>query len=383
MDKNDIKYNTPLTEYLYAKAGSMRLPLSGTFELTPQCNLECRMCYVRKTAQEVAMHSRNAMSLEDWLALAEEAKKRGMLYLLLTGGEPFLWPDFWELYEKLIEMGFLVSINSNGTLINEEVVTRLKKKPPMRINVTLYGASDETYKALCGRDNMFDRVDTAISLLKDAGILVKLNCSLTPQNVGDLEAINNYAKERNLVLSVATYMFPPVRRDESMVGQNDRFTPQEAAKYRIEDIRLQNDEEYFKGYLQSIVNGIVPPPGLDESCVDPVDGKVRCRAGKACFWITWDRYMTPCGMMQEPKVDLTELSFSSAWEKLCVVTDDMRLSGTCQECSNQKVCHACAAMAMAETGRTDGIPKYLCEQTLAMQSIARQELEKLGIPLEE
>ena len=57
------------------------------------------------------------MTLERWLEVAEQARASGLLYLLLTGGEPFLWPDFWPLYERLTEMGFVLSINTNGSLI--------------------------------------------------------------------------------------------------------------------------------------------------------------------------------------------------------------------------------------------------------------------------
>lgn len=85
-----------------------------------------------------------------WLELARQAKEQGMLYLLLTGGEPFLYPDFWMLYEELVKMGFVISINSNGSLIDEKIIEKLKKYPPARINITLYGASDETYERLCG-----------------------------------------------------------------------------------------------------------------------------------------------------------------------------------------------------------------------------------------
>ena len=91
-------------------------------------------------------------------------------------------------------------------------MARLAEHPPTRINITLYGAGNETYEALCGRSGMFDRVDRAITLLRQAGILVKLNCSLTPHNAGDLEGIVSYAAERDLILEVNTYMFPPLRR---------------------------------------------------------------------------------------------------------------------------------------------------------------------------
>lgn len=279
--KQPERYVEPrLTQYLFDRASRTLTPLSGTFELSPVCNLACKMCYVRKTPAEVAASPRPPVGLIQWLSIAEQARDAGMLYLLLTGGEPFLWQDFWPLYERLSTMGFLISINSNGTLLDEARVARLAEHPPTRINITLYGAGNETYEALCGRSGMFDRVDRAITLLRQAGILVKLNCSLTPHNAGDLERIVSYAAERDLILEVNTYMFPPLRRDPAMVGRNDRFTPAETAHYHMERYRLQRGEEDFTRFLQNILRGIAPPPGLDEDCVDPVDGTISCRAGQ-------------------------------------------------------------------------------------------------------
>ena len=74
-----------LTEYLHTKASRLGIPLNGTFELTPLCNMNCRMCYVRmdREQQESIAPLRTA---EEWLELGRTAKERGMTYLLLTGG---------------------------------------------------------------------------------------------------------------------------------------------------------------------------------------------------------------------------------------------------------------------------------------------------------
>ena len=370
------KKSLTLTDYMLHKASIKKIPLSGTFELSPVCNFSCKMCYVRKTAEEVQRHPRPVMKLEQWLKIAEEAYEAGTLYLLLTGGEPFLWPDFWTLYEKLVRMGFLVTINTNGSLIDEEVLERLKNLPPKRINITLYGASDETYKKLCGADHVFSRVDRAIMKLKNAGIQVKLNCSLTPENVGDLEEMVQYARERELILQIAPYMFPPVRRDPQMVGRNERFTPEESARYRLEAFRLQNGEARYREHLKAILEGSVPPPGLDENCVDPLDGKIRCRAGNASYWITWDGKLTPCGLVSDPYVDLYAAGFQEAWKQLAEICSRLSLSGVCSKCPNHELCHACAAMAIAETGSISGIPEYLCRTVEAMKEIAEQEIRK-------
>lgn len=373
MKAEEIHYETPLTNSLFHRASQRKIPLSGTFEVSPMCNFDCKMCYVRLSKEQVESHSRKMLTLDQWKRLAGEAEKKGLLYLLITGGEPFLWPDFWELYEYVSRKGFVVSINSNGSMIDESAVERLKSCPPSRINITLYGATNETYERLCQTQNGFTKVDKAIQALKAAGIQVKLNCSLTPYNVCDLEKMIRYAEEQQVIIETNTYMFPPLRKDPGSIGVNNRFTPEEAAQWQLKRYRLQYGEEKYKTFAEGICKGLINPMGLDESCYDPVDGKVRCRAGSAAFWITWDGYMTPCGMMPDPKSDVVENGFEKSWEKVIADTEKICLSGVCSECKNKGICHSCAAMAMAETGEFGKIPTYLCRMMEAMKKIVEKK----------
>ena len=111
-----------------------------------------------------------------------------MLFLLLTGGEPLIRTDFRYLLTELKKMGLLVSVNSNGSLIDRDWLDFFRHEPPFRFNITLYGGSEETYERLCGRP-MFGRVTENIRALRQLGIGVKLNASMTPYNVADMEAM--------------------------------------------------------------------------------------------------------------------------------------------------------------------------------------------------
>lgn len=358
---NSVPVAPAITEYLYRKAATAGIPLSGTFELTPVCNMDCKMCYVRLSPQQQAA----AGPLSDekrWLKLAQEAKDAGMLYLLLTGGEPFLHPQIRQIIEGLHQMGLLISVNSNGTMISEETVRWMKDCPPVRINISLYGASDRTYERLCGNPRGFTQVTNAIKLLKEAGIPVKLNCSLTPHNAADLPRMVDFAKENDLVLQVATYMFPPVRKDGTMVGKNDRFSPLEAAYYMAyaEYLTLGADR-FLAGEGQ-----IVVPDQLQESCEG--DG-VRCRAGKCSFWITWQGNMTPCGMFPtEGSPNVFTGAFRDAWEQVKEATAQIRLPAKCAGCSAKDSCRACAAMVITESGSFQKVPQYRCDMIGAYQA---------------
>ena len=247
MSEEQIWRNTSIENQLYKKAEKNKIPLSGTFELSPVCNFNCKMCYIRMSAEEMKKHQDEAMTLEKWKEIADQAKKAGMLYLLLTGGEPFLWPDFWELYDYLNKLGFVISINTNGSLIDENMVARLCENPPSRINITLYGSSEETYERLCGNRAGYTRTIQAIKALKAAGILVKLNGSLTPYNANDLEEIVQFAKENDLLLEATPYMFPPLRKDPDRFGENDRFTDEGLFSFMLEQISKINDRFRAQG----------------------------------------------------------------------------------------------------------------------------------------
>ena len=246
-------------------------------------------------------------------------------------------------------------------MIDEATVAWLKNCPPVRINISLYGASNETYARLCGNPKGFTQVTNAIALLKHAGISVKLNCSLTPHNAQDLQDMVRYANENDLLLQVATYMFPPVRKDSTMTGNNDRFSPEDAAYYMAYAEYLTSGEAGFsEGEIST----------ADEPCEG--DG-VRCRAGRCSFWITWQGNMTPCGMFPtQGSPNVFDIPFQTAWEQVKRDTAQIRLPAKCAACSAKDTCRACAAMVITESGRFDAVPQYRCDMMHAYHQQRRK-----------
>ena len=362
-----IPVEPKLTEYLYRKASRTKTPLSVSFELTPVCNMACRMCYVRmdKKQQESIAPLRSA---SEWLAIAEQARTHGLLYILLTGGEPFTHPEFREILSGLHERGFIVSINTNGTMIDESVVEWLKLTPPSRINLTLYGSSDETYARLCGKADGFTRVSSAIGLLQDAGIPVKINVSLTPYNADDLEGIFAFCKERRLLISATSYMFPPLRRDNTCIGYNDRFSPEEAAYYAAKIESLLNGEKAFlkraeEGNFAELAAAV--DDDCEHDCAGEGDG-IRCRAGKCSGWVMWDGKFVACGMIPDDYApNVFDVGYMNAWKIITEKTDEIRLPAACRSCDLRDTCKACAAMVYTESGDYHTVPKYRCRMAHA------------------
>jgi len=135
----------PLVRELHRRAAILRQPVNGTFELTERCNLTCRMCYVYQAPSDRVRRA-TELSAAAWLEMAHHAVDNGMVFLLLTGGEVFLRPDFFELYTPLTRMGLVVTLFTNGTLITGTLAARLAEAPPGRTEITLYGATAATYE---------------------------------------------------------------------------------------------------------------------------------------------------------------------------------------------------------------------------------------------
>ncbi len=383
-----IPVEPKVTEYLYRKASARKTPLSVALELTPVCNMACRMCYVRmdKRTQESIAPLRCA---EEWISISEQAREQGLLYILLTGGEPFMHPEFRKILSGLHEQGFIVSINSNGTLIEEKTVEWLKITPPSRINITLYGASDETYASLCVKKDGFTKVSRAIELLQEAGIPVKINLSLTPWNAQDLEGIFAFCREHKLLISATSYMFPPLRRDRTCIGRNERFTPEEASYYAAKIESLLNGEEAFLKRAEE-GNFTALAAKADEECGEGFDGcegegeGIRCRAGKCTAWVTWEGRLLPCGMIPDDHApNVFAVGYMEAWKAVTKKADEIRLPATCRSCELKDICKACAAMVYTETGNYHTVPEYRCRMTHAYPGQVLKLAEKIKTKIEE
>ena len=335
---------------LFSEADKKSIPLSGAFELTSRCSLDCKMCYVHRKENDCEAIKKEK-DTQWWMKLTEEAKDAGMLMLLLTGGEPLLRKDFEEIYLNAKRNGLLVSVNTNGMLIDDSKVKFFADNPPQKLNITLYGASADTYRELCGNGDAYEMVTDAIKKLHEAGVKIKLNCTVTQHNRHDVEKINAFAKELKIPIQTVTYMFPPVRAG----GEAPRLLPEEAAKLHFDCHMVDWGKEKFAKHLNTKAN-LCRKPLETESCGEAIP----CRAGLSTFWVTWDGKMSPCGMMTTPMVDIP--NFNDAWNDIKESRKRIFLPLECHSCELRNYCDMCAAVSLAETGHFDRVPEYACKK---------------------
>ncbi len=354
----DIRQDSTLIErQLFDYAASHNQAIYGNLELSPLCNMDCDMCFVRLSRSEMEKQGR-LRTVEEWKALTNQLVKTGVLFIQLTGGEPLLYPGFKELYMHLRRQGMVVTVNTNGTLLDEEWADFFAQMPPRRINITLYGADDGAYEELCHHKGGFQKVLRAVTFLKARNVDVKLNGSLVKRNGGEWQRLVEIAQQLQVPIKIDTYMFPATRERQKPYNLQSRLEPEEAGGADIEIKRAVMGEKEFKGYSYSFLHDLSKTEERD-----PQPLPMTCLAGKCSFIVNWQGELRPCIIMPTPSVPVFEMGFQKGWEKIVEETAQIRFSPKCGGCKLRSVCTVCAANTLMETGNQEEAPDYVCRFT--------------------
>ena len=362
---------TTVERMLLDQARRTYTPANGSIELLPLCNMNCDMCYVRLSREEMERQGR-LRTADEWLEIGRQMKEAGVLFLLLTGGEPFLYPDFRRLYLELRKMGMIITINTNGTLIDEDLAVFFGKYKPRRVNITLYGTDEETYAGLCHYPGGYEKTLRGIRLLREHGVDVKVGGSLTRANRADLDKLLDVEKELGIPVRVDTYMMPATRERSLPYNMQSRLDPEEAARARIHALKREMGPELFPQYVRQSVYRADHPES-----VESVPGHMSCMAGQCSFTINWQGEMLPCVILSEPAVSVFDMGFEAAWKYIVEETHKILLNAKCTSCHMRHLCRTCAASALLETGSYSGVPDYMCRYAEESLRILREEWENI------
>lgn len=348
-----IEYG-PLVQELLKRAALVRQPARGTFELTKRCNLSCSMCYVKHTAVDKIQQGKE-LSTTEWLSLTQSAVDNGMVFLLITGGEVFLRPDFFDIYEPLTRMGIILTVFTNGTLITKSVAQRLAESPPSRIEITLYGATSKTYETITGVSGSYARCCKGIEALASYSIPLGLKTTITQYNIKELEAMREMARKWGLPFTAGWLLSKRPDGAPSDV-ENCRLPVLDSITLEASDRAAANDWS---------------EASLRESTTLSSDN-FYCQAGKSAFTISPSGEMNICLDLPLPAVKPLQIGFSSAWTEVQKYRNSSPpMSPVCISCDKRVYCGRCPAWSLMENGTlTEPVP-YLCE-------IAKARKERYG-----
>ena len=324
----DYRRYDAVRKFLSFKARDKGIPISGSFELTPLCNLDCRMCYVHLNREQ--MHGAQLLTTAQWQDIMQQAIAAGMMYARLTGGECLTYPGFRELYGFLHSKGIETAILSNGILMDAEMVDYLAAHPPAAVQITLYGASEEAYERVTGK-RVFTRVMENIRRLNAAQI--PLSIAVTPNEfMTDGEEVIRLLHEEGLTFAINAGLMPPREETGRKLADAglDAYVAMMKLRMALKGQQLEPDCDPES----------LPDPGSETSTATK---GVRCGAGRSGFAIDWQGRMRPCNTFPCEPVEVLELGFPEAWKRTNHTALNYSLPAECEGCTYKGVCKHCVA----------------------------------------
>lgn len=320
-------------------AGAQRLPLAGSLALTHRCNFKCVHCYAARPVLPPELGTGRLTELVD------EMSDAGCLFLLITGGEPLIHPDFKRLYARIRERGMLVSVFTNGSRIDDETIELFRDLPPRMVDVTLYGYSEETYRAVTGVAGMRERVWRAVERMMENGIRVAVKTVVLSINQHEFHDIQAQAKAWGLRFRMDAMLFGRLNGDRSPLQY--RLHPEAAAALEFSDAKRT---EQWKVY------------GEKFTVSDPDSRLYRCAAGVWSFHLDPAGSLQPCLMASHIAHNVAHTPFMEGWKRLTADMSSRKVASNsqCASCDKRAYCGYCPPFAHLESGDECSRSDYLC-----------------------
>ena len=335
-----------VSAYQDRKAREIGLPRSGLFELTPLCNLDCKMCYVHLNRNQ--LQGKELLSVDQWKKIMLDAHALGMTNVTLSGGECLTYPGFDEIYMFLRGMGIQPNIKTNGILLHDKRISFFKKYKPRSINVSLYGSSNEAYENVTGY-RVFDTVYDNLQKLKNIEFPVSLSITPSMYMFDDMPEMLKLVRQLGFTSSFNIALFEPR-------GETGREIQDLSPEQYAEIYKMVSPEEASK--MSSIEDDDLPECGISG---DPSFG-IRCGAGRSSFNVSWNGNLTSCDNLRSLRVNLLKKSFSEAWNLVHEDAISYPLPIECTNCAYDKVCFSCAAF------RGNGAEKGHCNPAICKRT---------------
>jgi len=309
------------------------------WEVTAACNLSCDYCRASATASP----DEAELSTEDAMAFIDQvAPERPMM--ILSGGEPLLRTDLFDLAKYATDRGVQVSLASNGTLITPETVDKIKEAGIARVSISLDGPTPEVHDAVRGPGS-FDLAMRGIENLRGK-VDFQINMTITKENLDAVCATMDLAERLGAVAFHLFFLVPTGRgREEELVTPEEqdgilRWVAKECKQRRIE-VKVTCAPQY----------GRVVREVLTESERKRMMGS-SCLAGTGFVFVSRTGDVCPCGYLPVVAGNVREESFPDIWKSSPVFLDlrKRELKGRCGRCDYRKVCGGCRARAYAKTG---------------------------------
>jgi heme b synthase len=331
------------------------------WETTRRCNLACKHC--RAVAEDHPYD--NELDTQASFRLLDQIKEVGDPIIILTGGEPLLRDDIFEISAYGTKLGLRMVMAPNGTLITPETAQKMKSSGIKRISVSLDGSSPETHDAFRGVEKAFENTIQGVEIAKAAGIEFQINTTITKTNLDQIPKILALAEELGAVAH-HIFLLVPTGRGKYIVDSEINAKEYEETLNWFYDQRektsLQLKATCAPHYYRILRQRARQDGKKVTFETHGLDAVTRgCLAGTGFCFISHVGRVQTCGFLDVTCGDITQQTFKEVWENSQVFTELRNfgnLEPKCGICEYNRVCGGCRARAYEATGN------YLAQEPL-------------------
>ncbi len=338
-----------------------RIPINGAIEVTHRCPMICAHCYNNLPMSDQQALLRE-LSAEEHCRILDEMAEAGCLWLLYTGGEIFAREDFLDIYTYAKQQGFLITLFTNGILVDERLADYLVRYRPLSIEITLYGSTKETYEAVTSVPGSYEKCLRGIRLLMERDLPVELKTLVVLTNKHEIWDIKRFAEDELGLEFKFDAMINP-RLDHSQEPLALRLTPEEVVSLDVQDSSRLAEWHRFCAYYTAPIS----EPG---QCVE----LYQCGAGVSSFAIDPSGMLSVCGLSSGDSYDLKQGTFRDGWEDSVFRRRQKKITRQtkCVACEIKTMCGMCPANGELENGDPEEPVDFLCR-------VAHLRSYKLGL----
>ncbi len=328
---------------IWEKMRTQHLPIHGSIELTRRCNLKCPYCYLRfarNTPPE------DELSREEIFSLFDQFAGEGCVFLTFTGGEPLALDDFHTIYLNALRKGFLVTIFTNGTLIDREMADFFARYPPFHIDITVFGATEKTYEQVSGVKGSYRQSQTAIQLLSQKKIPFGLKSVINTLNHHEIGEMKTQAGDLGQIFRFDSLICPQL--NGSREGIQHRLSPEEIVRTD------RRDKDRWEEWVEF-------------ACRDRASAGdrrlYRCGGGLYSFHVNSSGRLSICTLDTNYQYDLKKGTFHEGWHTFIprIRAIQANEKSVCGNCKLSSICTVCPAWSKMETGEPDRSVEFLCQ----------------------
>jgi heme b synthase len=328
-------------------------PRLVAWETTRNCNLACVHCRASATCGPYSgeLDTRAAFSLLDQIS------EVGKPIIILTGGEPLLRPDIFDIASYGTQIGLKMVMALNGTLITEKIAKQLAGSGITRLSISLDGATKESHDRFRGVDGAFEGAIQGIEMAQEVGIEFQVNTTITKTNLAEITAIQELAVNLGAVAHHIFLLVPTGRGKYILDQEIDAEEYEQTLNWfyeQTEKTPLQLKATCAPHYYRILRQRARKEGKSVTFKTHGLDAVTRgCLGGIGFCFISHRGIVQPCGFLDVNCGDINQTSFADIWnhsETFLALRDYSQLKGKCGPCEYKKVCGGCRARAYEATG---------------------------------